>query len=49
LVRELNTNEGKKLEYSLAWQIPIGGLELFSAYVDALTGKTITITQNFVT
>lgn len=39
----------KTLEYRLAWMISVGGLNLWTAFVDALTGETIIITQNFMT
>ncbi len=42
LVRKI---EGPKIEYSLAWQIPVSGLDSFTAYIDALTGKTTAIIQ----
>ncbi len=39
----------KTLEYMLAWMISVGGLNLWTAFVDAQTGETIIITQNFMT
>ncbi|MBI5064782.1 hypothetical protein HZA97_00970 [Candidatus Woesearchaeota archaeon] len=39
----------QKIEYRLAWKISVGGLELWTALVDAQTGETIIITQNFET